>query len=79
MGGSPGRADPEAPGISWTSYRIENGEWVFAIECAPTTAWRLESSVSLGDWSLVARFVGPVATRVALKPVETQFLRIRVE
>jgi len=28
---------------------------------------------------LVARFVGPTSTRVAVKPVDTQFLRIRVE
>lgn len=78
-GGSPGRADPPSPGVSWTSYRIENNEWVLAIDCAPTTAWRLESAGSLSDWSLVARFVGPASTRVALKPADIQFLRIRVE
>jgi len=78
-GGSPGRADPVVPGVSWTSYRIENGEWIIAVDCSPTTAWRLESSESLAGWSLVARFVGPTSTRVAVKPVDTQFLRIQLE
>jgi hypothetical protein len=78
-GGSPGRSDPTVPGVSWTSYRIENGEWILVVDCAPTTAWRLESSESLAAWSPVSRFVGPTSTRVALKPADTQFLRIRVE
>jgi len=79
VGGSPGKADPASPGVTWVSYRVENNEWVLAIDCAPTTAWRLESSGSLSDWSQVARFVGPTSTPVALKPVDTQFLRIQAE
>jgi len=38
VGGSPGKADPASPGVTWMSYRVENNEWVLTSDCAPTTA-----------------------------------------
>lgn len=77
--GSPGSAEEAPPELNVSPVTATASTWSFNVQCAASTAWVIEASNDLVQWTPLRRQVGSGLVQETVGTSESRFLRVVVE